>query len=130
VAYSNVNSAARRSVWRTTPFDESVTIAEDRLWARSVTGAGLRVVYEPAASVWHSHRYSLREVYRRCREEAASRRTVEGRTETVGLLLKAWPRQTARDARRLAAEGTLLTWPHAAAYRFAQFAGMMAGGRP
>ena len=128
--YSNVNSAARRSVWETVPFDESVQIAEDRLWAQAVEARGHRIVYCPAAAVTHSHTYTVAQVYARCRAESRARLTAEGERTGLGLLFKAWPKQTVRDARRLIAEGTPGLWPRAAVYRLAQFAGMVAGGRP
>jgi len=53
--FHNANSAFRRSVWKTYPFDEQVTNIEDRLWAHQVLGAGLKIVYEPTASVFHHH---------------------------------------------------------------------------
>ncbi len=129
VVYSNVNSAARRSVWERLPFDQRVTIAEDRFWALNLMREGLRVAYAPRAAVVHSHAYTLRQVYARCRDEARARREAEGMEEGWNLLFKAWPKQTLRDGRRLAGEGRVALWPHAAAYRFAQFAGMVAGGR-
>ncbi len=127
--YSNVNSAARRSVWAERPFDEGVAIAEDRFWALAVRERGLRVVYVPGAAVIHSHRYTLRQVYARCRAEARARARAEGVREGWNVLVKGWPRQTARDAARLRAEGELGAWPRAALYRFAQLAGIVAGGR-
>jgi hypothetical protein len=37
------------------PFDESVTNIEDRVWARKVLADGLKIIYEPEASVYHWH---------------------------------------------------------------------------
>jgi rhamnosyltransferase len=128
--YSNVNSAARRAAWLETPFDESVDIAEDRLWALAQMRRGRRIVYVPEAAVVHSHSYTLRSVYRRCRQEARVRREREGIEEGWGVLFLGWPKQTVRDARRLSAEGRGRLWPRAAAYRLAQLAGVVAGGRP
>ncbi len=128
--YSNVNSAARRSAWLETPFDESVIIAEDRLWALAQMRRGRHIVYVPGAAVVHSHSYTLRSVYRRCRQEAQVRREREGIEEGWGALFLGWPKQTLRDARRLSAEGRGKLWPRAAAYRLAQLAGVVAGGRP
>jgi rhamnosyltransferase len=128
VAYSNVNSATRRADWERRPFDESVRIAEDRFWALQMLAAGRRIEYVPEAAVIHSHAYTIRQAYRRCRDEARARRAMEGVREGPGLLFKAWPRQALRDARRLAAEGRAAAWPGAALYRLAQFAGLLAGG--
>jgi GT2 family glycosyltransferase len=51
--FSNAASCIRRSVWRDMPF--TLRAAEDLDWAQRVVGAGLKVVYEPAAEVYHSH---------------------------------------------------------------------------
>lgn len=53
--FHNANSAMRRSMWETFPFDEQVTNIEDRLWGQQVIAAGYRIVYEPDASVHHWH---------------------------------------------------------------------------
>jgi rhamnosyltransferase len=129
VVYSNVNSAARRADWEAVPFDEDVTIAEDRFWALAQEARGRRIVYAPAAGVLHSHEYTLAEVADRCRAEARERWRREGEREGWGLLLKGWPRQTLRDTGRLLREGRPGAVPRAALYRFAQFRGMIDGGR-
>ena len=129
VVYSNVNSAARRRDWEETPFSEDLLIAEDRFWALALGRRGRRVVYVPEAAVLHSHAYSLREVYARCRAEAVARRRNEGHAEPWRILITTWPKQTVSDARRLLGEGRGRMWPRAAAYRLAQFAGFVAGGR-
>ncbi len=130
VPYSNVNSAARRAVWDEEPFDETLFIAEDAVWADRVRARGHRVAYAPEAAVIHSHEYTLRQAYARCRDEARTRRQGGDPAEGMRLLLLGWPKQTVSDLRRLAAEGRGTLWPRAAAYRFAQFAGIIAGGRP
>jgi rhamnosyltransferase len=129
VVYSNVNSAARRRDWEETPFPGDVLFAEDRFWALGRMRLGRRIAYVPEAVVLHSHAYSLGGVYRRCRAEAEAKRRREGYAEPWRILLTAWPKQTLADARRLAAEGQGRRWPHAALYRFAQFAGIVAGSR-
>jgi len=53
--FHNANSAFRRAVWEEHPFDEEVTNIEDRLWAHQVQEAGLKILYEPTASVFHHH---------------------------------------------------------------------------
>jgi len=129
VLFSNVNSVARRSAWQEEPFDESLLIAEDRVWAAHQLARGRRIAYVPGAAVRHSHDYSVRATAARCEAESRVRRQSEGLTESVSLLFKAWPRQTLADLGRLGREGRLLAWPRAAVYRFAQFYGMWRGGR-
>jgi hypothetical protein len=53
--FHNANSAFRRDLWRAIPFDEAITNIEDRLWGQEVIRRGLKIVYEPAASVFHHH---------------------------------------------------------------------------
>jgi len=53
--FHNANSALRRELWERFPFDEAVTNIEDRVWGVEVIRAGLKIAYEPAASVYHHH---------------------------------------------------------------------------
>lgn len=53
--FHNANSMIRRDVWVKIPFDEKVTNIEDRVWAKEVIAAGMKLVYEPEASVYHYH---------------------------------------------------------------------------
>ena len=53
--FHNANSAFRRSTWQRFPFDEEVTNIEDRIWASQVQAAGMKILYEPSASVYHHH---------------------------------------------------------------------------
>ncbi len=53
--FHNANSAFRKSTWERFPFDEEVSNIEDRIWASQVQGAGMKILYEPDASVYHHH---------------------------------------------------------------------------
>jgi rhamnosyltransferase len=59
IFFSNVCSAIRRDVWKEIPFDETIIMSEDQLWARQALLAGERILYEPNAAVLHSHNYGL-----------------------------------------------------------------------
>jgi len=63
--FSNANAAIRRSVWVKFPFNQALPISEDRDWAGRVQASGYKIVYEPKAVVYHSHNYSLGQVFRR-----------------------------------------------------------------
>jgi rhamnosyltransferase len=63
ILFSNAASCIRRSVWSGERF--TLPAAEDLAWARDVVAAGWKVVYEPAAAVYHSHDESPREQARR-----------------------------------------------------------------
>lgn len=53
--FHNANSMLRRDVWDKFPFDEEVTNIEDRVWGKEITSAGLHIVYDPEAAVFHHH---------------------------------------------------------------------------
>jgi rhamnosyltransferase len=61
--FSNAASCIRRSVWVEKPF--TLPAAEDLDWAERVIADGLAIVYEPAATVYHSHDESPRAQARR-----------------------------------------------------------------
>ena len=62
--FDNVCSAIRKSVWEAISFEKSA-FGEDIQWSKRVLEAGWRIVYEPGASVMHSHQRSLGYEYRR-----------------------------------------------------------------
>lgn len=53
--FHNANSAFRRSLWKKIPFDNKATNIEDRIWGKKVISRGLKIFYEPKASVFHWH---------------------------------------------------------------------------
>ena len=53
--FHNANSAFRKNIWKKFPFDEKVTNIEDRVWGQKIIENGLKIVYEPKASVYHYH---------------------------------------------------------------------------
>jgi len=63
--FSNVNGALRKSLALAYPFREDLVMSEDQLWGRAVLQEGYAIVYEPAAAAFHSHNYSLSELFKR-----------------------------------------------------------------
>ena len=53
--FHNANSAFRRDIWKKIPFNEKITNIEDRFWGEKVISNGFKIIYEPAASVYHFH---------------------------------------------------------------------------
>ena len=64
--FSNVCSAFRRDVYLAVGgFDAPIITNEDMMMAAKLLHAGYALAYSPEAAVYHSHRYTLREEYRR-----------------------------------------------------------------
>jgi len=61
--FSTVSAAIRREIWQQAPFVDQIDIAEDQDWARRILAKGYKIVYEPESKVFHSHNYSLKELY-------------------------------------------------------------------
>ncbi len=53
--FHNANSMIRRSAWDKQPFNEKLNGVEDREWATKILQSGNKIIYEPAASVYHHH---------------------------------------------------------------------------
>src|SRR5918994_2235029 len=86
--FSNVNSATRRSFWERFPFADDLFFAEDQDWSRRVLVAGYAIRYEPEATVYHSHAYSLTTAFKRFFDTGASaeRGFLAGGTASSGVL--------------------------------------------
>jgi len=128
--FSNVNSAIPRSIWGEFPFADDLIMSEDQEWSRRVLRAGYELVYEPAAAVHHSHRYSIAAAFRRFFDSGVS---AERSYAAGGEGSSALRRAAARYARGEVAwlwESGLRRWiPYAAAYELAKFTGMQLGRR-
>ncbi|MHB8084682.1 MAG: glycosyltransferase family 2 protein [Dehalococcoidia bacterium] len=57
---SNVNSAVKADIWRKYHFSESIVMAEDKEIAGRLLADGCIIVYEPEASVYHSHDHGIK----------------------------------------------------------------------
>lgn len=58
IAFDNVSSCIRRSVWEDHPFPKR-NFGEDVTWASEVIKQGYSIVFEPASAVVHSHNNSV-----------------------------------------------------------------------
>jgi rhamnosyltransferase len=73
VFFSNVNSCIRRDILIQNPFDETLIMSEDFEWASRILGnTAYSIVYDPVASVFHSHNHSLISIFRRYFESGMS----------------------------------------------------------
>lgn len=74
---NNANSAVKRSLWQSHPFDEGLPGLEDIEWAKYWMERGHHVVYEPRACIVHVHAESWPQVRRRYYREGMAARWVE-----------------------------------------------------
>lgn len=129
--FSNVNSAIPRAVWERYPFADDVTMSEDQEWSRRVLLAGMTIVYEPQAAVFHSHSYTISGAFRRFFDSGASadRSYVSEAGESRRALRRAAARYARGEAAWLWRTGQRRWLPYAAAYETAKFAGLQLGRR-
>ena len=62
--YSDNSSAMRKSIWEEEPYPD-IDFAEDQLWAKKILELGYKKGYAADSVVFHSHRYTFREQFKR-----------------------------------------------------------------
>lgn len=128
--FSNVNSAIPRRVWEEHPFAEDVVMSEDQEWSRRVLLAGLEIVYEPSAAVYHSHAYSLAGAMRRFFDSGVSaERSYVAGDASKAALWRAGARYARGEMSWLWTTGQRRWIPYAAVYELAKFTGLQLGRR-
>jgi len=128
--FSNVNSAIPRVVWGEFPFADDLIMSEDQEWSRRVLRAGYELVYEPAAAVHHSHRYSIAAAFRRFFDSGVSaERSYAADAGGSGALRRAGAQYARGEVTWLWETGQRRWIPYAAAYELAKFTGMQLGRR-
>jgi len=131
--FSNANGAVRRDLVVQVPFDERVTYAEDRIWAREICEDGWSVAYMPKAAVYHSHNETWREVLQRRRREireCAYHLDLDSPLSDLWILPFALVWGVTRDWTRLVLSGCHPRWLlEAPSYRYAKVAGAWLGFR-
>jgi rhamnosyltransferase len=125
--FSNVCSAIRRDVWERIPFDESLIMSEDQLWAKQVLLAGHQILYEPAAMVFHSHDYGLKDVFKRNFDSGVS--LVGIAHDTFANMATYELRYLASALRELARSGSWRWVPYLFAYEATRATAFAAGQR-
>lgn len=70
--FSNSSSVIRKIVWEKIHFDETLTASEDEDWAEKARKLNYKIIFEPSAEVYHSHNWTLKQIYRRAYNEERS----------------------------------------------------------
>ena len=73
---NNANSAVRRTVWASLPYDEEIPALEDIEWAKRAIDRGHKVAYVAKAAIVHVHEEPYGKIYRRYRREAMGLRRI------------------------------------------------------
>jgi rhamnosyltransferase len=127
--FSNVNAAIPRWAWERFPFAEDIVMSEDQEWSRRVLLAGFALAYEPSATVWHSHDYTLAGAFRRFFDSGVSaERSYLAGAEQSRRVLRSSALRYAREEVVWLARGGRRRWiPYAAVYESAKLAGLVLG---
>jgi GT2 family glycosyltransferase len=64
VNFHTLSAAIRADVFRKIPFRDA-NFAEDLIWGKEALESGLRIQFEPSSIAFHSHNYSLLDIFRR-----------------------------------------------------------------
>ncbi len=67
--FSDNNAIIRRSVWEKIPYPD-VSYAEDQQWAKLILQAGWKKGFSDLGAVFHSHDYSIADLFRRSLDES------------------------------------------------------------
>lgn len=128
---NNANAAVLRSVWRESPYDETLTGLEDLEFAQKAIDRGHKIAYVADAPVVHVHEESWNVTRNRYRREAiAYARIVEGSkmslTRALGLAVSNIAGDYVDAARANCLRNNAIGIP---LFRFAQFIGAWEGFR-
>ena len=125
--FSNTNSAIKRKVWEKIPLPEMLK-SEDQEWAKRAILAGYKIVYDPEAAVYHSHRYTLKQVFKEYFDSGATMPIVYNceEIEQESFLKKGLKYETA-EIKYFISKGYTKIIPYALFYDFAKFLGYLLG---
>jgi rhamnosyltransferase len=69
--FSNTNTMIRRKVWEKIHIPEMLK-SEDQEWGKRALIAGYKLIYDPKPAVYHSHNYSLSQVFKEYYDSGAT----------------------------------------------------------
>jgi len=126
IFFSNVNSAIRKDIWKKHKFSNDLIMSEDQEWAKRILSQRYKLVYEPKASVFHSHNYSLKTVFQRYFDSGASLQEFASKEYESSKFLSEGVRYF-KDEIKFLYKGYKKWIPYAILYDFCKFSGMLLG---
>ncbi len=85
--FSNASSVIRKDVWEKVHFDETLTASEDYDWLKKVRQLKYKIIYEPQAEVYHSHNWTLKQIYMRFFHESCAHKNITGKKYSLFYIL-------------------------------------------
>jgi rhamnosyltransferase len=133
--FSMANSAVRRELLESHPFDTAIQYSEDIDWSYRVCNLGHGIVYVPDAPAMHSHNYTLGQSYRHHygegKAEAWIFRNGELSTSFLRYCLLPLGREVLRDlgwaVRRTSMDALLYSVPLRATQKWGRWQGLKSG---
>ena len=133
--FSMANSAVRRDLLESYPFDTGIQYSEDIDWSYRMRKLGHSIVYVPDAPAMHSHNYTLGQSYRRHygegKAEAWIFRNGELSTSFLRYCLLPLGREVLRDlgwaVRRASMDALLYSVPLRATQKWGRWQGLKSG---
>ena len=133
--FSMANSAVRRELLESHPFDTGIQYSEDIDWSYRMRNLGHGIVYVPNAPAMHSHNYTLGQSYRRHygegKAEAWIFRNGELSTSFLRYCLLPLGREVLRDlgwaVRRTSMDALLYSVPLRATQKWGRWQGLKSG---
>jgi len=131
--FSMASSAIRRSAWARRRFNERLRYSEDIEWTWRARQDGCEIRYVPDSVAFHSHNYTLRQLWRRYYGEGRAEAVIFDWAPWERSLLRytilPWGRQTLSDLKYCLGSGRLMWAARAPVVRLAQALGRRAGFR-
>ncbi|MGQ9722843.1 MAG: glycosyltransferase [Candidatus Jordarchaeum sp.] len=131
ILFSNTNSAIRRSVWKKVKLPEMLK-SEDQEWAKRALTAGHKIVYDSEAIVYHSHNYTIKNVFQEYFDSGATMPYVYDKkviNYSMNNFLLDGIKYTIREYNFMASNGYLSWIPYVTIYDAFKFLGMFLGSK-
>jgi len=125
-SFSNVNAVVRRDLLMRFPFREDILFCEDIYLAKELLSNGYKIVYDPAAVVFHSHNHSMAGIFSRYFDIAIAYRKI-GILDKAGDIENEGKRYVLEELKYLTGNDCWIWVPYALANNLAKYLGFQMG---
>ena len=129
VFFSTVSAAIRKDVWKKIKLPEML-MSEDQEWAKRTLLAGYKIAYASESVVYHSHNYSLKQVFHRFFGSGATLQYIyhhENIEYPKGKFIIQGLKYLKAECQHLVSNGEVIHLPYAMLYEFMRFLGYFLG---